>query len=94
MNRAALTLSVTPAQAGAQSRKEQRPASLGPGLRRDDEVAISLEGVRGVTTARLTRHAELVSASILPQARTARAEKWTLNQVQGDEGGLLEGSVG
>ena len=47
-----------------------------------------------MTTARLTRHAELVSASILHPAQTARAEKWTLKQVQGDEGGLLEGSVG
>jgi hypothetical protein len=48
-----------------------------------------------MTTARLTRHAELVSASILPLARTARAEKWTLKQVQGDEGAIsLEGSVG
>ncbi len=35
---------VTPAQAGAQSGKVQRSASLGPGLRRDDEGAISLEG--------------------------------------------------
>ncbi len=36
-------------------------------------------------TTPLHRHAELVSASILPPARTARAEKWTLKQVQGDE---------
>ena len=51
MIRAALTFSVTPsvtpAQAGAQSGKVRRPASLGPGLRRDDEVAISLEGSVG-----------------------------------------------
>jgi hypothetical protein len=33
----------------------------------------------------LTRHAELVSASIVPHAPTARDEKWTLKQVQGDE---------
>ena len=32
-----VTLSVTPAQAGAQSGNVQRPASLGPGLRQDDE---------------------------------------------------------
>ena len=38
----------------------------------------------------LTRHAELVSASIVPPALSGRAEKWTLKQVQGDE----EGSVG
>ena len=47
-----------------------------------------------MTTARFTRHAELVSASILHLARTARADKWTLKQVQGDEAVLLEGSVG
>ena len=35
------------------------------------------------------RHAELVSASIAPHARTARAEKWTLKQVQGDESGWV-----
>jgi hypothetical protein len=35
----------------------------------------------------LTRHAELVSASIVPPALSVRAEKWTLKQVQGDEGG-------
>jgi hypothetical protein len=51
----------------------------------------------------LNRHAELVSASI-PET-SARAEKWTLKQVQGDEvrfaveaqkllGISLEGSVG
>jgi tRNA pseudouridine55 synthase len=33
------------------------------------------------------RHAELVSASIAPQNRSAAADKWTLKQVQGD--GLL-----
>jgi hypothetical protein len=38
-----------------------------------------------MTTVRFTRHAELVSASILPHARTVRAEKWTLKQVQGGE---------
>lgn len=48
-----------------------------------------------MTNARHTRHAELVSASIPPHAPTARAEKWTLKQVQGDDGAiLLEGSVG
>jgi hypothetical protein len=36
-------------------------------------------------TTPLDRHAELVSASTLPPARTACAEKWTLKQVQGDE---------
>ncbi len=30
------------------------------------------------------RHAELVSASIVPQAKVARGEEWTLKQVQGD----------
>jgi hypothetical protein len=51
----------------------------------------------------LNRHAELVSASI-PET-SARAEKWTLKQVQGDDlsvaveaqkllGISLEGSVG
>ncbi len=35
------TLSVTPAQAGAQSGKVLCPASLGPGLRRDDESETS-----------------------------------------------------
>jgi hypothetical protein len=40
------TPTVTPAQAGAQSGKVQRPASLGPGLRRDDEGGL-LEGSVG-----------------------------------------------
>jgi hypothetical protein len=31
------------------------------------------------------RHAELVSASIAPFKPSARDEKWTLKQVQGDE---------
>ena len=31
-----------------------------------------------------TRHAELVSASIVPQARTGMVARWTLKQVQGD----------
>ncbi len=41
------TTAVTPAQAGAQSGKVQRTSSLDPGLRRDDEAAISLEGSVG-----------------------------------------------
>ncbi|MFO6446530.1 hypothetical protein ACLBKU_05230 [Erythrobacter sp. NE805] len=41
--RAALTSIVTPAKAGVQGGKVLRPASLGPGLRRDDEVGL-LEG--------------------------------------------------
>ncbi len=41
------TTTVTPAQAGAQSGNVKHPASLGPGLRRDDEGAISLEGSVG-----------------------------------------------
>jgi hypothetical protein len=32
----------------------------------------------------LIRHAELVSASIVPLRPSARAAKWTLKQVQGD----------
>jgi hypothetical protein len=32
-----------------------------------------------------TRHAELVSASIVPHGPAQRAEKWTLKQVQGDD---------
>jgi hypothetical protein len=47
MINAALSTTVTPAQAGAQSGKVQRLGSLGPGLRRDDEGAISLEGSVG-----------------------------------------------
>jgi hypothetical protein len=47
MTKARFTKTVTPAQAGAQSGKVQRPASLAPGLRRDDEGAISLEGSVG-----------------------------------------------
>jgi hypothetical protein len=31
------------------------------------------------------RHAELVSASIVRQAAVVLGERWTLNQVQGDE---------
>ena len=31
------------------------------------------------------RHAELVSASIFPSGTASRVEKWTLNQVQGDD---------
>jgi len=38
---------VTPAQAGAESGEGLCPASLGPGLRRDDERAIWLEGSVG-----------------------------------------------
>ncbi len=52
-----------------------------------------------------SRHAELVSASTLQPVPPARAEGWTLKQVQGDESGFgveaqkllaisLEGSVG
>ena len=37
----------------------------------------------------LLRHAELVSASIVPPGPSARGEKWTLNRVQGD--GLVGG---
>ena len=32
-----------------------------------------------------SRHAELVSASIVPHTQSKREEKWTLKQVQGDE---------
>ena len=32
------------------------------------------------------RHAELVSASTAPLARTGLVEGWTLKQVQGDDG--------
>jgi hypothetical protein len=35
----------------------------------------------------LTRHAELVSASICRLGAGAASEKWTLKQVQGDEEG-------
>ncbi|QHD67168.1 hypothetical protein GS397_08925 [Sphingobium yanoikuyae] len=31
-----------------------------------------------------TRHAELVSASIMPSGVVVRGEEWTLKQVQGD----------
>ena len=34
----------------------------------------------------LNRHAELVSASTAPLARTGLVEGWTLKQVQGDGG--------
>ncbi len=40
--------------------------------------------VMGVTTL-TARHAELVSASIVPNEASVEAEKWTLKQVQGDE---------
>jgi hypothetical protein len=33
----------------------------------------------------MLRRPELVSGSIVPQERAARAEKWTLKQVQGDD---------
>ncbi|MBS1239468.1 MAG: hypothetical protein H6R45_174 [Proteobacteria bacterium] len=36
----------------------------------------------------LYRHAELVSASIVPHGQGTRVEKWTLKQVQGDGVGL------
>jgi hypothetical protein len=36
-------------------------------------------------TALAVRHAELVSASILPREKSARTAPWTLTQVQGDE---------
>lgn len=41
------------------------------------------------------RHAELVSASMLRSAPSAREARWTLNQVQGDEGegGLRGGGI-
>ncbi len=32
-----------------------------------------------------TRHAELVSASIMPSQSLPQDQKWTLKQVQGDE---------
>jgi hypothetical protein len=35
----------------------------------------------------LTRHAELVSASIVQPIASVWTEKWTLKQVQGDEEG-------
>ncbi len=41
--------------------------------------------VMGVTALK-ARHAELVSASILPNEPTVETEKWTLKQVQGDAG--------
>ncbi|MCB1520899.1 MAG: 4-hydroxy-tetrahydrodipicolinate reductase, partial [Hyphomicrobiaceae bacterium] len=40
------------------------------------------------------RHAELVSASILPSARSLPVEKWTLKQVQGDEKGFSLAKIG
>jgi len=40
------------------------------------------------TTSSFLRHAELVSASILPPAMLVREEEWTLKQVQGDERGM------
>jgi tRNA pseudouridine55 synthase len=47
---------------------------------------------RGVTIYDLSvRHAELVSASIVPQIPPGEAGKWTLKQVQGD--GALDGTV-
>jgi hypothetical protein len=41
-----------------------------------------------------TRHAELVSASIVAPALSGDAEKWTLKQVQGDEVGDARMSSG
>ena len=38
------------------------------------------------------RHAELVSASIVPHRPMFSADKWTLNQVQGDGRGATEKS--
>jgi cysteinyl-tRNA synthetase len=39
------------------------------------------------------RHAELVSASIVPNAPTVEADTWTLNQVQGDVAAVIMASV-
>ena len=36
-----------------------------------------------------TRHAELVSATIVPPLPSVAVEKWTLKQVQGDDADLV-----
>lgn len=40
-------------------------------------------------TFNYNRHDELVSASISPNATSARPEKWTLKQVQSDDNGFM-----
>jgi len=45
--------------------------------------------VIGALVLHPNRHAELVSASTVPQAAPSPLEGWTLKQVQGD-GGLIE----
>ena len=40
-----------------------------------------------ILIAHHARHAELVSASILPRRASAYAAQWTLKQVQGDDWG-------
>ena len=47
--------------------------------------AVELKARAVVIHALHLRHAELVSASISPQAPAARDEEWTLKQVQGDD---------
>jgi cysteinyl-tRNA synthetase len=48
--------------------------------------------VMGVSTLR-TRHAELVSASIVPNEQTVEADKWTLKQVQGTFSSPMAGTL-
>jgi cysteinyl-tRNA synthetase len=48
--------------------------------------------VMGVSTLR-TRHAELVSASIVPNEQTVEADKWTLKQVQGAFSSPMAGTL-
>ena len=72
MNRAALTLFVTPAPAGAQSGKVQRPASLGPGLRRDDDGTVLLKE-RGVMMLRAFWISAMTMALLACAERDAEA---------------------
>jgi cysteinyl-tRNA synthetase len=68
-------------QAHYRSELEFSWEGLGAALTRLKRLVMAMENLKA-------RHAELVSASITPDERTEQDEKWTLNQVQGDGGGM------
>jgi plasmid stabilization system protein ParE len=57
---------------------------MGSRFRGNDTLRGSRRGAEAAEGHSPQRHAELVSASIVPHRPKGRDEKWTLNQVQGD----------
>ena len=75
-------------QAHYRSELEFSWEGLGAALTRLKRMVMAVEALKA-------RHAEIVSASIAPQALSEREEEWTLKQVQGDEaGGSMKRIVG